>query len=252
MNLLVDIGNSYIKWLLHETAGPGNNTMQAMPYEQSGLRELLNKYWQDLDRPDRILICNVGGAQIAKHVDDWISAIWGIKAEYIKTTAIFNELRNAYSDYHTLGTDRWLAIIASWHKFSCRGKALCIVDCGTAMTIDGITKTGQHLGGLILPGYAMMCDAVTANTAIDKIKAIRPVDDLADTTSQAVGNGCLLATVAIIERVVTSMKEKHHEGLICIITGGHARLIKQQLKIEFEYEPDLVLSGLAIVSGTIT
>ena len=57
-----------------------------------------------------------------------------------------------------MGVDRWVAMIGARSEF--RG-GLCIVDAGTAVTIDAIDKNGNHLGGQIIPGLALMSNALS-------------------------------------------------------------------------------------------
>jgi type III pantothenate kinase len=142
-----------------------------------------------------------------------------------------------------------MAIIAAWHRYHTHKESVCVVDCGTAMTIDGIAKSGQHLGGLILPGYAMMQEILANSTSdINTIRMTTPTLNFSNSTEQGVNSGCYLAMIATIDRVVTSMKNDHDGRVRCIITGGNAELVIKQLGEEFEYEPNLVLHGLALFS----
>ena len=61
-------------------------------------------------------------------------------------------LRNGYRDPAQLGVDRWLAMCAAWQQFP---GSLCVVDAGTAVTIDVVAADGAHSGGLILPGVCL-------------------------------------------------------------------------------------------------
>jgi type III pantothenate kinase len=143
-----------------------------------------------------------------------------------------------------------MAIIAAWHRFHSDKAAICVVDCGTATTIDGISESGQHLGGFIIPGYTMMQEILMNNTAkINIIKNSTPIIDFSNSTEQGVNNGCYLAMVASIDRIVAVMRKDYGERIRCIITGGNAKIILKQLATEFEHEPELVLHGLSLLSG---
>ena len=96
----------------------------------------------------------------------------------------------------------------------------------------------------------MMQEALLNNTSnINTVRQIVPSITFSNTTEQAVNSGCYVAMFAAIDRVVTSMKDDHGGRLRCIITGGNAELVLEQLAAEFEHEPDLVLHGLAVSSG---
>jgi len=250
VNLLLDIGNSRIKWCLHNNIENKFGPAGAMLQNKTGLNELFSEHWNHLACPDRVLVSNVSGSSIAETLDAWIKKAWQVDTEYVKTEAQSHGVRNAYPDYCKLGIDRWMAIIAAWHRYQCYQEAICVVDCGTAMTIDGISKSGQHLGGLILPGYAMMQEILANNTSdINTIRMTTPSSEFSNSTEQGVNSGCYLAMIATIDRVVTSMKNDHDGRVRCIITGGNSEFVIKQLEEEFEYEPNLVLQGLALFSG---
>jgi len=250
VNLLIDIGNSRVKWLLHDHVENSFCLSGAMHRDKSDLHALFCEHWGHLDCPDRILVSNVSGLNIADNLDAWIEKEWHVEAEYVKTEAFSHGVQNAYSDYRKLGVDRWMAIIAAWHRYRRHEEAICVVDCGTATTIDGISGTGQHLGGFILPGYTMMRKVLVNNTSdINTVRQTIPLITFSNTTEQGVNSGCYIAMLAAIDRVVTSMKDDYGGQLRCIITGGNAELVIKQLAAEMEYEPDLVLHGLAVFSG---
>ena len=260
MNLLIDIGNSRIKWCLYNGVENEFGLDGAMLNDKLELPALFSEHWSNVDIPDRVVVSNVSGQQQAELLDAWVEQAWQIKTEYIKTEAFSFGVSNAYSDYPSLGVDRWMVIIAAWQRFREQEKAVCVVDCGTATTIDGISAAGQHLGGFIVPGYTIMQEMLLNNTSdIELARKILPKESspakklpsikFSSSTEEGVNNGCYLAMISMIDRVVTSMQEDYGEQVNCIITGGNAELVVEQLAGRFEYEPGLVLHGLAMVSG---
>ena len=253
MNLLIDIGNSRIKWCFYDSVMKEFGLAGAVSHCKSDLQEVFSKQWNSLDRPDRVMISNVAGQHLSESMNAWIEKTWQIKTEYVQTEAVSYGVSNAYSDYSMLGVDRWIAIIAGWQRFSDENKAVCVVDCGTAMTIDGISATGQHLGGFIIPGYTMMQEMLINDTDSIEMPMQESPDitecsiNFSNTTEKAVMNGCRLAMIAMIDSVVTSMQNDYGKQVNCIITGGNAELIIDQLAKKFEYEPNLILHGLAVL-----
>lgn len=265
MNLLIDIGNSRIKWCLYNSVENEFGSEGAMLHDKAELPALFSEQWGLLDNPDRVVISNVSGQQLAESMDAWVDKKWKIKTEYVKTEAFSHGVTNAYSDYSELGVDRWMAIIAAWQRFRQQGKAVCVVDCGTATTIDGISASGQHLGGFIIPGHTVMQEILINNTSDIKMakniltrkilrketspgKTLSPVN-FSSSTEEGVNSGCYLATISLIDSVVTSMQDDSGKQVNCIITGGDAEFVVEQLAGKFEYEPKLVLHGLAMLSG---
>lgn len=265
MNLLIDIGNSRIKWCLYNSVENEFGSEGAMLHDKAELPALFSEQWGLLDNPDRVVISNVSGQQLAESMDAWVDKKWKIKTEYVKTEAFSHGVTNAYSDYSELGIDRWMAIIAAWQRFRQQGKAVCVIDCGTATTIDGISASGQHLGGFIIPGHTVMQEILINNTSDIKMakniltrkilrketspgKTLSPVN-FSSSTEEGVNSGCYLATISLIDSVVTSMQDDSGKQVNCIITGGDAEFVVEQLAGKFEYEPKLVLHGLAMLSG---
>lgn len=252
MNLLVDIGNSRIKWLLHDSDNNQFYAAGATLYNKVDLQILFDEHWGDLKIPSKVLVANVAGLPIEENLNAWVTKIWQLKTEYAQTGISSHGVHNAYSDPSELGVDRWMSMIAAWHKFQSHKKAICIIDCGTATTMDGISKTGQHIGGVIFPGYTLMQKALIQNTSGINVTTTRktiPSDTFYNTTKQGINSGCALATIATIDKLAELMKEHYGEQTIHLITGGNAQFFIDQLRDKFEYEPDLVLHGLAIFAN---
>jgi len=250
MTLLVDIGNSRVKWA--QQTAEGLACHGAVSRDEDALRVLLDRHWRDLAAPGQILVSNVGGSEVAGEFSEWTKARWNCSPRFATVSRSACGVSNAYRDHTQLGIDRWLAIIAAWHKYR---EPFCIVDCGTALTFDAVDKNGRHQGGLIVPGLALMQDSLSV-----RAPGIRPGDGattlsgLADNTADAVGSGCVTALVATIERIVGMLHEQSGPGLMCLITGGDAdyllpRLTSAVCDAGFQHEPHIVLEGLATVFG---
>ncbi len=196
-------------------------------------------------KPSNVLVSNVAGSEVFKSLNDWVKKQWQQELWQPCVTAKFNDLKNSYSDTRQMGIDRWLAMIASWEKYQ---STLCVVSCGTALTIDSIDSEGNHLGGYIIPGIELMQRALIANTERINISIQnQALLDYADNTKSAANNGAFLATVAMIDRVVNNLSNGSNIKPKCIISGGMAESIKLLLEHPFEHDPNLVLSGLLIV-----
>lgn len=136
----------------------------------------------------------------------------------------------------TLGVDRWLALIA----VAGMGQDVCVVDCGTAVTLDVLQADGQHLGGYILPGLSMMAEMLLKSTRRVRFDPAQSGFSLAPgrSTGEAVTHGALAAVVALIE------KEAGVPGRHIVLAGGDADRISALLACPHHCEPDLLLKGL--------
>ena len=240
MNLLVDIGNSRIKWAIKKNIEKLSANVGA--YDKSDPEKYLNKNWIDIPLINKILVANVAGDEVADKIRAWAEKRWHKKIQFVRVRKKAFGVVNAYTDISQLGVDRWLAIIAAWNKYR---QSVCVVDCGTAITVDGVSSGGMHSGGIIMPGIAMMQNSLVQDTAGINTIGLSLLEKIgfADNTEQAINNGCYMAVVAMIKHILHNM-----DGIV-IITGGDGQSIANFLPCECLYEPDLVLNGMELMAG---
>ena len=156
MKWLVDIGNTRVKWACSHGYGATLSGHGAFSHAPDALRSELERHWPD-ECPlglEKALIASVAGPEVARRVRDFIASAWSVKVEEAVAEPARDGLRNGYADPASLGVDRWLALLAAWRKYE---TSLCVIDCGTTITVDivlheGQRKGGRHLGGPHLPG----------------------------------------------------------------------------------------------------
>ncbi len=238
MNLLIDMGNSRLKWAV-TTAG---QIMIGLPLVNSRInREELIRLWQGRYRPRRIAISCVSANQLLELVQSVAGELWlDVDIILVKSQAQAFGVINAYRQPEKLGVDRWLSLIAVWQQYQ---RSACIVDCGTAITVDLINADGRHQGGLISPGLTLMKQSLGQGTEALPFSETNHVFGLADHTEAAIYSGTLMAAVGLIKQVLATQADDRQ----LILTGGDAELIAGQLNVEAIVAPDLVLRGLLCV-----
>ena len=239
MNLLIDIGNSRLKWALHEATNLTEG--EAVNYDSDFTKQLFCR-WQNVSQPGCIAIANVNASEKLNQVQGIAYQLWpGIKIFRPQSLAEGYGVRNGYRDPEKLGIDRWLALVAARNYFPF---SVCIVDCGTAVTVDFLNQDGIHLGGLITPGLKLMKKSLAQGAAdLELISQDYPAG-LANNTEAAIYSGALFSIAGLIEHVMLKTP-----GFQLILTGGDAEIIARQLTIDVMVKSDLVLSGLALVSS---
>jgi type III pantothenate kinase len=250
MMLLIDIGNTRIKWAVLENGELTNQ--QAVAHATWSAEECAGAF-SKLPRPTRVLVSNVGGERIGTIVRDVALARFGVEAEFIASTAEAAGVRNAYPEPWKLGVDRWLAMIAAHGMYQ---RAVCVVSIGTAATIDAVDATGRHLGGLIVPGPDLMVESLLKNTS----EIARRTENgsvgsgvFANNTLGAIRQGALHAVAALVERAVESIQVQLGVQPEIVLTGGASEEIGKLLRFPQVVTPDLVLKGLvtaAVGTGT--
>jgi len=126
-----------------------------------------------------------------------------------------------------------------------------VIDLGTASTVDLVSETGQHLGGLIVPGLTMMKSSLmksTAQVSLDEAELSSESWNslLAGNTLEAVEGGAIFATVSFIDRVVSELEAEMMTSLTRIITGGDCLSIEPLLEEDYHIEPNWILKGMQV------
>jgi type III pantothenate kinase len=193
-----------------------------------------------------MLVSNVAGNVVANRLIEWVHETWELRIELAFVSPKACGVENGYDDPGQLGIDRWLALIATWNKYKA---SACVVDCGTAVTIDGLSTEGRHTGGLILPGISLMQRCLSTNTAALEQPHSGQITPMARNTRDAIWTGCVYAVAACIDRIATGLEDAYG-ACQTVITGGHAKLVVTQLRHQSELVPNLVLDGLAVWGET--
>ncbi|MGH8279983.1 MAG: type III pantothenate kinase [Gammaproteobacteria bacterium] len=243
MKLLVDVGNTRIKWAQARKrvlAKP-----RAATHAGNALRTVLQTEWSALPRPEQVLIANVAGAEAAAVLQQYCETHFGITPGFVVSRAADAGVVNGYRDPRQLGVDRWAGVIGAYVSY---GGPVCVVACGTAITIDTVTGDGQHLGGLIAPGLVVMQRALAAAAPALPAEAGAAVALYARDTLTAVTSGVLYAAAGCVERALGEIRADQGVSLKVLLTGGDAELLRPHLSARITLAPHLVLEGLAVLA----
>jgi type III pantothenate kinase len=244
--LLVDIGNTRIKWATLTESGLG--VQQAVPYADWTSAQLDSNLLASLRKPSQIFVSNVGGESIAKLLSAATLAKWSIEPQFIRSLANGGGIQNAYTNAEQLGVDRWLAMIAA---HSLIAGPVCVASIGTAMTVDGVDAQGKHRGGIIVPGPDLAVSSLLKSTSdLASRSKDGKVDSalFADNTLGAIQQGIAHMLAAVVEKCVREMEKDLAIAPTLIVTGGAADRVAPAFTQAFRSVPDLVLRGLAVVA----
>jgi type III pantothenate kinase len=244
MILLVDIGNTRLKWATAEATELG--TQQAIVRSNVRYEQLAGLVLNGIE-PSRIVVSNVAGEVVELEFTRALKQQTDAPIEYVRSTRSACGITNAYPQPERLGTDRWMSVIAAHHLVG----AACIATFGTAMTIDAVTADGQHLGGIIVPGPQLMVDSLLTNTSDIAARSLggQIADDLfADNTLGAIHQGALHMCAALVEKAYVTCAQRMDVKPALIVSGGAGEQVAQLLTTSFQNVPDLVLRGLARIA----
>ena len=241
MDLLLDFGNSRLKWAV---ARSGRVLERGAELNATGLVRAVLGPGHSFDRVALASVRDTAAVEALLHK----LREQGLPEPMIaRTESHRGQLRNAYPEPSRMGVDRWLAMLGAWQRCRC---ALVLVDCGTAVTMDCVDSHGQHHGGLILPGSEMMVASL-----VDRAPGIRIRPEDPDYAFPAVDTGAAVKTAArmappaLVDRVWSQFGEQLGEPPELLLTGGDAERILGALHQPATIYPDLVFEGLLEILG---
>jgi len=233
--LLLDAGNTRLKWAVVEGG----------QWQAQG-----SAHYSDLSALTRVLeqeaVCYIASVVRVQHEDQITSllASYSISPAWLSTRAQFADVVNTYANPQQLGVDRWMGLIAARQRSQ---TATLVVSAGTAMTVDALSAEGKFMGGLIVPGVALMQRALQQGTAqVDDVSG--HVQRFPRTTADAVQSGVIAALCGAVQRQYALLAELAGMQPRCILTGGDAECLLPFLDFPVKQVPDLVLEGMERVT----
>lgn len=243
ITLLVDIGNTRVKWATLRDGKQGR--MRAAAHENSGLalRALVRSAPRDVSR---VIVVSVVDEGLSHVLDTAARRRFGVTPEYIRSAKRAHGVTNSYRDIWRLGADRWVSAVGA-HAMA-PGRTAVIANVGTALTIDAVSASGLHRGGAIVPGPATMVASLLNGThgirrranGRAKSKSLFSID-----TASALAAGSMFAAAAFIDRAMLEAQRELKGRPLLLLTGGAAPDLQRYLKSPARFVPDLVLRGLA-------
>ena len=245
MVLLLDIGNSRIKWGYLQ--GCAITAQGAFLREWNISDTLAGHFGYHTESPTRIVAGCVGTGELVQTMDKWFQGHWGVGVERVHSSGEYNSVKSGYRDPATLGVDRWAAVVAAYQR---NRRALCVVDCGTALTIDWVAADGQHIGGVISPGYRLLLDSLIHNIAELHFDGLEgQLGSVGQSTDEAIGLGVLSSITALIECNHKECCKRLSDEADLILTGGDAQHIARYLPVPHVLDPTLVMRGIGLLAG---
>lgn len=243
---LVDLGHSRAKWALARGHSVLEASVAACPVESlEPLARTLSS------QPLPVWLSGQSNPENVNFINDLCNRL-GISLRLVSLGDPTLDVAPAYS---SLGCDRWLALQWPWQQTA---RPFCVIDCGTAVTIDLVDTHGQHRGGWILSGWQVLLDGLPARARVLPRQQDRPhppesaVEQPARTTPDALLGGALLQLRGGVMACLAAIDAD--SGLPELwLTGGDADLLKASLACAYParpltHDPHLVLRGLALAA----
>jgi type III pantothenate kinase len=245
MKLLIEAGNSRIKCAFIDHTSKELINPISFFYQERQLSDDIWLHWQSLPPPDEVYFANVASENVQHMIARWVREHWHCPVHQVISLPQACGLTNGYAIPSTLGSDRFLAMIAA--KQLHPNQSLIVVDCGTATTIDYVDNNGIHVGGMIVPGMSTLAIALQQTTQIklpNGFKPNIPKLTLGRNTADAIVQGVYWQTVDFVDSEIHKLVQRDVKNTHCLLTGGNAALIAGDLQQKVEMVPNLVLQGL--------
>ena len=247
--LLIDIGNTRIKWARFDgkRVGRQHAAVHSGWGGEDYARRVIGSGRAALDR---ILVVSVAGPRANRSLTLAARRARVPAPEFVISRRRAGGVTSGYVEPWRLGVDRFVAAIGAHHL--AKGKAVCVVGVGTAMTIDLVDAKGGHRGGAIIPAPTLMVDSLLNNTDGIRRRAqggARGGSSLfGRSTRAAIMQGSRYAAAALIDRAVGEARALvPGRAPLVMLTGGGAASIQPLVQSTCVSVPDLVLRGLAVL-----
>lgn len=235
--LVIDAGNSRVKWML----GGRHGVLATADAAQLG-KALEAK-------PQRVLASNVAGAKVQAAIAQAL-AMHAVNIEWVRAQAAQCGVTSRYADPAQLGSDRWCGLIAARKRHA---GAVLVVNAGTTMTVDALSAKGVFLGGVIVPGITLMCESLARGTAQLKRQA-GEFERFPGNTGNAIYSGAINACAGAVERMHRQLLAEAYQEPFIVLSGGAVPALLPALDTSaalngrIEVVDNLVLEGLLEIS----
>lgn len=234
MNLIIDVGNSFVKTAVFQEGKLLTKEVIAKPDFRKKIENIFSEY----PEIDQKIVSSVSGASFKLPLELFDR---GFTLELNASTKL--PFSNLYATPNTLGNDR-KALVAAASKYY-PDKDVLVIDAGTCLTFDYKNAQNEYLGGAISPGLNMRFKALNEFTA--NLPLMQPEEDfrkfIGDSTASSINAGVIHGMCREIEGVTADYFSRFGE-LIIIFTGGDAQFLSKRLKNGIFANSNFLLEGL--------
>lgn len=244
--LLVDIGNTRVKWARFD--GEKLGSLRAASHAGWGGEDYARRIIGAGRSLERIVVVSVASDRVNRSVSLAARRARAPTPEFVTSQRRGGGVTIGYVEPWRLGVDRFAASIGAYHL--AKGKPVVVVGVGTAMTVDLVDGKGRHHGGAIIPAPTLMVDALLSNTHGIRRRAQGGADGgrslFGRSTRAAIVQGSRYAAAALIDRAVGEARALvGGRTPLVMLTGGGAASVHPLVHSTCVTVPDLVLQGLA-------
>lgn len=247
-DVVVDIGNSRLKWGRCLASTTGIHTAAAVPDDPQAW-ERLHIEWE-LPAGATFAIASVHNERRDRLVN-WIHSRGGTAFVFDHFSQLGLPVKADPAD--GVGLDRLFNVLAVKELVE-PGTSAVVADIGTAVTVDLLDHDGAFGGGSIFPGLRLMAKALHHYTA--KLPYVEPAPHPGHAPGQdtvsAIQIGTVWAVAGGVDALVNQLAAACPKVPCVYLTGGDAAPLKNALaagmNFRFHVRPMLTLEGIRIAA----
>ena len=245
MNLLIDAGNSRIKWAID-----GDNHWSSGVCKRAGFADALKNLIdqkqidQNMNSINKIVVSSTRNQNYNQQLSVLLDELFNQSAEFVQAERRQYGIINRYEPVSSLGSDRWAAIVAAR---SMSNSPSIVIDCGTAVTVDAVNAEGLFEGGVIFPGVNLALQSLNQADNLNLANKAE-ADVFGLTTDQAMYSGVLYSIAWGIDGIVQQMRKSLGYSVNVYLCGGDMDKFSELLEHNVIKDSELVLKGLKIIA----
>ncbi|MEM7186768.1 MAG: type III pantothenate kinase [Bacteroidota bacterium] len=233
MNLIVDVGNTYIKLAVFN-----DNVLQAkVAMEHEQFETELEYFLAAQPAIDHAIVSSVGG-MTETQLELLRSRVPVFELSHEAKLPFYNQ----YATPTTLGVDRIALVSAAAEQYP--DTNVLVIDAGSCITYDFLTDQNTYLGGAIAPGIEMRYKAMNTFTAnLPLLESTLPDNLVGDSTAKSMHVGVIQGVINEIDGFIEHYIEKFG-NLTVILTGGDTHFLRDSIKNDIFANSNFLLEGL--------
>ncbi len=244
--LLLDLGNTRIKWLSRDDNGLG--PMSALAHADPSWAVEFAAALEQVVAPDSIMIAAVAPELLTAAALRVLATRWPhVAVRRAQSTVQLGRFVSAYGQPERLGIDRFLACAAAAE----RAQPVLLLGCGTAFTVDLIDADGHHAGGMIAPSPETMRAAVLSRTAGVHWLREGTLRDFGSNTEDALETGIWNAAAGMVERAIRNAQARQGALPLLLAHGGAAEALTRVIDARVHIDPQLLMRGLCMFADQL-
>ncbi|NND14770.1 MAG: type III pantothenate kinase [Eudoraea sp.] len=233
MNLIIDVGNSWVKMAVYND--------QQIIHHKSMLQEDLKREVQKVIRAYPKITHSILSA-VTPVANEIVDMLKKNSETHVLHNASRFPFKNKYGTPDTLGLDR-VALVAAASEAYPKTNVL-IIDAGSCITYDFLNAKGEYIGGAISPGITMRYKALNAFTAnLPALEKIDAPELIGNSTDTSIHSGILNGVASEVDGMIESYRSEYRKVTV-ILTGGDGQFLSKRLKNTIFAHSNFLLEGL--------